>query len=59
MTQIKFFLSMWATLPSAVIATVGVIFNAISLSYFIKKEHESLGWQYKFVDKRQSISILL
>ena len=34
---------MWTTFPSAVIAGLGVIFNLISLSYFIRREYDSLG----------------
>ena len=33
----------WTVFPSAVIAGLGVIFNLISLSYFVKREYESLG----------------
>ena len=33
----------WTVFPSAVIAGLGVIFNLISLSYFIRREYDSLG----------------
>ena len=34
----------WTVFPSAIIAGLGVIFNLISLSYFIRREYDSLGW---------------
>ena len=34
---------MWTVFPSAVIAGLGVIFNLLSLSYFIRREHGTLG----------------
>ena len=33
----------WTVFPSAIIAGLGVIFNLLSLSYFIRREHDSLG----------------
>ena len=34
---------MWTVFPSAVIAGLGIVFNSLSLSYFIRREHDSLG----------------
>ena len=39
---------MWTVFPSAVIAGLGVIFNLLSLSYFIRREHGTLGEERLF-----------
>ena len=37
---------MWTAFPSGLIAGVAVVFNMISLSFFIRKDHESLGKRF-------------